>query len=318
MASKDYYQTLGVSRNASDDEIKRAYRKLARRYHPDVSDEEDAADRFKDISEAYEVLRDPEKRAAYDQYGHPEATGGATAGQQQWTTGFDFGGGGYTHVDPSEFSDFFEQMFGGGGRRASAGGGFRSAGSMRGQDQTARLDIDLEDAFNGATRVIELNVPEMAANGATVNRTRSVRVKIPKGIREGQQLKLSGQGMPGVGQAEAGDLYIEIGFRPHRIFRLDGRDLSLDLPVAPWEAALGATVKTPTPSGPVDLKIPAGSNNGRKLRLKGRGMPGKQAGDLYTVLRITLPPRNDEKAQKIYREMADAMAFNPRSELGVD
>lgn len=316
MAYKDYYQTLGVTRDASDDDIKRAYRKLARRYHPDVSDEKNAADHFKDVSEAYEVLKDPEKRAAYDQLGS-EAQAHKSHDGAPKSDGFDFSGGGYTDVDPSEFSDFFEEMFGRGFGPSAGRSEYRSAGGMRGQDQTARMDIDLEDAFNSATQNVELQVPEVDNAGRMGSRTRSLRVTIPKGIRQGQQLKLKRQGTPGLDEGQAGDLYIEIGFRPHRFYRLDGADLSLDLPVAPWEAALGQTVQTPTPAGPVDLKIPAGSNNRRQLRLKGRGMPGKNAGDLYAVLEVRLPPQDDDEAQRLYREMADAMAFNPRYSLGV-
>ncbi|GAB3684751.1 DnaJ C-terminal domain-containing protein [Salinisphaera aquimarina] len=314
MEYKDYYKTLGVARDASADEIKRAYRKLARKYHPDVSKEAGAEDRFKDVGEAYEVLGDPEKRAAYDQIppggarpGPGPRPGAASAGGQ----GFDFHGGGFTGADASDFSDFFESMFGRGGPHAGPGP------AMRGQDHTARVELDLEDAFTGGVRTVTMRAPERGPDGRMVNRERSLKVTIPKGVRAGQQLRLSGQGTPGVGGGPAGDLYLEIGFRPHRFFRVDDSDLIVDLPVAPWEAALGATVKAPTPAGPVDLKIPANSNGGRRLRLKGRGMPGKQAGDLYVVLRIMLPPAEDDDARKLYEQMAERMNFNPRAALGV-
>ena len=315
MDYKDYYDILGVERGATADEIKRAYRKAARKYHPDVSKQADAEDRFKDASEAYEVLRDPEKRAAYDQI----PPGGPTpdpAGAGAHAEGFDFGGGGFTGADATDFSDFFESIFGR-GAAGRAGGHPGAEAAMRGQDHTARVEIDLEDAFTGGTRNVTLRAPERSADGRVVNRERTLKVRIPKGVRAGQQLRLSGQGTPGIGGAPAGDLYLEIGFRAHRFFRLDGNDLIVDLPVAPWEAALGATIKAPTPAGAVDLKIPAHSNGGRRLRLKGRGLPGKNPGDLYVVLRITLPPANDDDARQLYEQMAERMAFNPRAGLGV-
>jgi len=320
MDYKNYYEILGVERQASADEIKRAYRKLARKYHPDVSKEDNAEERFKDASEAYEVLRDPEKRAAYDEippggYGARGGSAGARPGAGPpggGPSGFDFQGGGFTGADASDFSDFFESMFG----RGSAGGG-RGPASMRGQDHTARIELDLEDAFSGGSRTVTLNAPQAGPDGRVVNRTRSLKINIPKGVHAGQQLRLNGQGTPGLGDGPAGDLYLEIGFRPHRLFRVDGNDLILDLPVAPWEAALGATVATPTPAGSVDLKIPAGSNGGRRLRLKGRGLPGKTPGDLYAVLRITLPPADSEEDRTLYEQMAERMAFDPRAGMGV-
>ncbi|MES1926664.1 DnaJ C-terminal domain-containing protein [Salinisphaera sp. T31B1] len=324
MEYKNYYETLGVERSAGDDEIKRAYRKLARKYHPDVSKEADAEDRFKDVNEAYEVLRDPEKRAAYDQippggYGRTEAgqRPGAGAGTGRGAdSGFDFHGGGFTGADASDFSDFFESMFGRGYAGGGAAGG-RGTAHVRGQDHTARIEVDLEDAFTGSTRTVSLRAPAIDEHGHVVERTRSLKVTVPKGVRAGQQLRLTGQGTPGIGDAPAGDLYLEIGFRTHPLYRLDGSDLIVDLPVAPWEAALGATVKTPTPAGPVDLKIPPNSNGGRRLRLKGRGMPGRTPGDLYAVLRIVLPPADSDAARKLYQDMADTMAFNPRAAMGV-
>jgi len=313
MQYKDYYQTLGVARDASVDEIKRAYRKLARKYHPDVNKEPDAEENFKNVSEAYEVLRDPEKRATYDQLGAEGASAGARP-----DGGFDFHGGGYTEADAADFSDFFRSIFGDGmGGRAYAARGARAQGGMRGRDHVAQVELDLEDAFTGGRRAVTLRAPEIAADGRVVNRERTLNVTIPKGIRAGQMLRLAGQGMPGMGDGEAGDLYLEIAFRAHPLFRLDGSDLVLELPVAPWEAALGATVQAPTPAGPVDLRIPAGSNSGRRLRLRGRGIPGEQPGDLYAVLRIVLPPADDADARELYQQMAARMAFNPRAGLGV-
>ncbi|AWN15164.1 DnaJ C-terminal domain-containing protein [Salinisphaera sp. LB1] len=325
MEYKDYYKILGVERDATEDDIKRAYRKLARKYHPDVSSEEGAAEKFREANEAYEVLKDPEKRAAYDQLGRgggPRAQGDDGAGFEPppgWESNFDFHGGGYTGADAGGFSDFFESLFGRGGFRAAGGRGpgASAGGAMRGQDQTARIALDLEDAFQGGQKMLSLRVPEVDAHGRVVNRERTVRVNIPKGVRAGQQLRLSGQGMPGLGGGDAGDLYLEIEFRPHPLFRLDDRNLILELPVAPWEAALGATVKTPTPAGPVDLKIPAGSNAGRRLRLKGRGMPGKTPGDLIAILKIVLPERLDDETRTLYERLARESDFNPRKTLGV-
>jgi curved DNA-binding protein len=299
---------MGVPRDATQDEIKRVYRKLARKYHPDVSKEADAELRFKEVGEAYEVLKDPEKRAAYDQLGADWKAGQDFRPPPGWNQGFEFHGGGQGF----EFSDFFESLFG----RGFAPGG-RSAFHARGDDSYAKVLIDLEDAYHGATRDLGLKHTEVGADGRPQVKERTLRVHIPKGVRQGQQIRLAGQGNPGMGRGGAGDLYLEVAFRPHGLYRIEGRDVYLDLPVAPWEAALGATVKAPTPTGAVDLKIPAGSANGRKLRLKGRGIPGNPAGDLYVVLSIALPQAEDEAAKAAYREMARALNFNPRAHLGV-
>lgn len=318
MEYKDYYKILGVSRDASADDIKRAYRKLARKYHPDVSSQDDAAERFREANEAYEVLKDPEKRAAYDRLGRPEAGARGFEPPPDWNQGFEFHGGGYTEVDPGQFSDFFESLFGRGGFRAGgAHGGPAAGGARRGQDQTARITLDLEDSFQGGQKTLSLQVPETDPSGRAGNRERTVRVNIPKGVRAGQQLRLTGQGLPGAAGGEPGDLYLEVAFRPHPLFRVDGRDLALELPVAPWEAALGATVQAPTPAGTVELKIPPGSNSGRRLRLKGRGVPGQPPGDLIVTLKIVLPPQHDESARRLYEQMARDLAFNPRRHLGV-
>ncbi|HET7313345.1 DnaJ C-terminal domain-containing protein [Salinisphaera sp.] len=325
MEYKDYYDILGVERDAAEDDIKRAYRKLARKYHPDVSSETDAADKFREANEAYEVLKDPEKRAAYDRLGQGSGQGGHTrAGggfepPPDWNSNFEFHGGGYTGADAGDFSDFFESLFGRGGFRGAGarGPGAPAGGAMRGQDQTAYIALDLEDAFAGGQKTLSLRMPEVDDSGRVVNRERTVRVNIPKGVRAGQQLRLAGQGMPGMAGGEAGDLYLEIAFKTHPLYRLDDKNLILELPVAPWEAALGATVKTPTPAGPVDLKIPAGSNSGRRLRLKGRGMPGKTSGDLIAILRIVLPEKVDDEARALYEKLARHADFNPRARLGV-
>jgi curved DNA-binding protein len=318
MEYKDYYKIMGVKKDATQDEIKRAYRKLARKYHPDVSKEPDAETKFKEVGEAYEVLKDPEKRAAYDQLGANWKAGEEFRPPPDWDAGFEFRGGGYTPGDASAFSDFFESLFGRG-----VGGGFtgtRAGGAQfraQGEDHHAKVLIDLEDAFHGATRTITLHAPELDAQGHVVTHERTLNVHIPKGVKQGQQIRLAGQGSPGFGGGSAGDLYLEVEFKPHPFYRVEGRDLYLDLPVAPWEAALGGQVKAPTPGGIIDLKIPPGSSSGRKLRLKGRGIPGKSPGDLYAVLRIALPPGNSERAKVLYRKMEQELAFNPRAGLGV-
>jgi len=310
MEFKDYYEIMGVKRDATQDDIKRAYRKLARKYHPDVSKEARAEERFKELGEAYEVLKDPEKRAAYDQLGSNWKSGQEFRPPPDWDSGFEFRGGGFTPGDSAAFSEFFESLFGRGGSPGARAGA--RAFHARGEDHHAKVLIDVEDAFNGATRVITLQVPELDAQGHVRMRERSLNVKIPKGIKPGQQIRLAGQGAPGVGQGGSGDLYLEVKFKPHALFRFEGSDLYLDLPVAPWEAALGGTAKVRTPGGVVDLTIPAGSAGGRKLRLKGRGIPASPPGDLYVVLKIVLPPADTEQAKAFYREMQDKLAFNPR------
>ncbi len=313
MEFKDYYKIMGVDRNATQDEIKRAYRKLARKYHPDVSKEPDAEARFKEIGEAYEVLKDPEKRAAYDQLGANWKAGQDFRPPPGWDAGFEFSGGGFTGGDTSAFSDFFEALFG----RDFGGAHRRSAYRAKGEDHHAKILIDLEDAFHGANRTITLRIPEVDATGHVHTRERSLKVHIPKGIKQGQRIRLAGQGAPGIGGAPAGDLYLEVEFKPHPFYRVEGRDLYLDLPITPWEAALGAKVKVPTPGGVVDLKIPPNSKSGRKLRLKGRGIPNSPAGDLYVVLQIVVPPADSEKAKALYRQMEKELKFNPRARLGV-
>ncbi len=314
MEYRDYYQIMGLKRDASQDEIKRAYRKLARKYHPDVSKESDAEERFKEVGEAYEVLKDPEKRAAYDHLGANYRAGQEFHPPPDWDSGFEFRGGGFTDAAGGGFSDFFEELF---GRQAHGAHGFRSRFDARGQDHHAKVVVDLEDSFHGAARSISLQVPSLDAQGRMQLTSRTLNVKIPRGIREGQMIRLAGQGMPGMGQGAGGDLYLEIHFRPHPFYRAEGRDLHMQLPVTPWEAALGDTVTVPTPDGKVDLKIPPGSSSGSKLRLKGRGLPGKPAGDLYITLSVVAPPANTEPARAAYRELASQLAFNPRAGMGV-
>lgn len=317
MEFKDYYQLLGVPRDASADDIKKAYRKLARKYHPDVSKEPDAEARFKEVAEAYEALHDPEKRAAYDQLGSDWRAGQDFRPPPGWHPGAAGQGGAreFTAEEAAQFSDFFESIFGG-TRGGFEGFDARGQRTTAGRDQHARIVIDLEDAFHGATRELTLSEPEIDEQGRLGMRERVLSVRIPAGIRPGQQIRLSGQGEPGQG-GQRGDLYLEVEFRPHRLYKVDGRDLRLTLPLAPWEAALGAEVHVPTPAGVVAMQIPADSAPGRKLRLKGRGLPGNPPGDLYAELEIAWPPAGSEKAREIYRNMARELPFNPRRSLGV-
>jgi len=312
MEFKDYYKVMGVARDATEAQIKQAYRKLARKYHPDVSKEKDAEARFKEVGEAYEVLKSPEKRAAYDQLGQGPRPGEEFRPPPDWGTGFEFSGAG---ARDSDYSDFFESLFGARSRAESGGrGAFRPG---HGEDHHAKVLLDLEATLRGGTRQLSLRVPEIDAEGRLVSKERVLNVQVPKGILAGQHIRLAGQGARPHGEGKPGDLYIEVEFQPHPVYRIDGRDLYLDLPVAPWEAALGATVKTPTPGGTVDLKIPAGSHAGSKLRLKGRGIPSSPPGDFYVVLQIALPAADDEKAKAAYAAMAAALPFNPRVHLGV-
>jgi curved DNA-binding protein len=318
MEYKDYYKILGVERGATQDEIKRAYRKLARTYHPDVSKEAGAEAKFKEAGEAYEVLKDPEKRAAYDELGANWRQGQEFRPPPNWDAGFEFSGGGYTGADASQFSDFFEQMFGG-MRGGGGSGGFAGHREFhaQGQDHHAKVVIDLADAYAGAKRAITLRVPEVDAQGHVTVKDRTLNVTIPKGVREGQHIRLAGQGSPGMGKGQAGDLYLEVRFAPDPIFRVDGKDVTLDVPVAPWEAALGASIKVPTPEGPVMLKVPPGSTKGHTMRLKGRGLPGKPPGDLHAILKIVLPPADTDKAKEVYKQMERELPFDPRAGLGV-
>ena len=315
MKYQDYYQTLGVTRAASAEDIKKAYRRLARKYHPDVSKETHAEERFKEVAEAYEVLRDPEKRTAYDQLGSnwragqefrppPGWQGGPGGpGGQPFTGGF---GG-------REFSDFFESLFSnlGGGVSPGFGGGrgFQSPG----QSQTVALDITLEEAYHGGNRSLQLQLPERDASGRRVAQTRTLNVKIPAGVTTGQKIRLTGQGGAGIGGGPSGDLYLEVTIKPHPLYQLKGRDITLEVPLAPWEAALGCKIDVPTLGGPVTLSIPANARNGQQLRLRGRGLPSQPPGDQFAVLRIVNPPAETEAARELFQRMARELPFNPRA-----
>jgi curved DNA-binding protein len=312
MEFKDYYKTLGLERTASEDEVRQAYRKLARQYHPDVSKEADAESRMRDINEAYEVLRDTDKRAAYDDLaaGVAADSAGGFRPPPGWDQGFEFAGSSSGAREEADFSEFFSSLFGGLNRRRGP-----QEYRVRGEDHHAMIEVDLEDALHGATREISLRSMKMDEQGRPRLQERKLSVRIPAGVREGQRIRLAGQGMQGYDGGQAGDLYLEVRFKPHRLYRVDKRDLTLTLPVTPSEAALGASVKAPTPGGVVEVTIPAGSRNGGKLRLKGRGIPGHPPGDLYLVLEIVLAPADTERAREAYRKLAQDAPFDPRRNL---
>jgi curved DNA-binding protein len=322
---KDYYEVLKVARTATQDQIQRAYRKLARKYHPDVSKEAGAEDKFKELGEAYEVLRDAEKRKKYDELGADWKTGqdfrpppgwephsqyGSGAGPEQ--TEFQWGGGG-------SFSDFFEMLFGGRGfqdthHRGGGRAGTEAVWRQRGRDQEATLKISLEDAYRGTTKGFTLQMQAVTPEGQVRTSEKSYEVKIPPGVLPGQKIRLSGQGGEGFGGGEKGDLYLRIEIEAHPRYRLEGRDLYFDLPVSPWEAALGAEISLTTLSGAVNLKVPAGSHSGQKLRLRGKGMPQAHgtAGDLFVVISIQVPKNLSDEEQHLYEELKRISTFDPR------
>lgn len=322
MEFKDYYKILGVDNTASADDIKKAYRKLARKYHPDISKETDAEKKMRDINEAREVLGDIEKRAAYDQLGKRYQSGQdfqpPPDWNKNWDAGFEYSGAGFGGAENPDFSDFFANLFGQrGGSQGFQQQGFQRQGfQRRGEDRHAKILIDLADAYNGAVQTINLQSPELDQQGRVVTKQHSLKVQIPKGVKEGQHIRLSGKGSPGSGGGPAGDLYLEIHFNSDARYRVEGRDVYQNLPVTPWEAALGANIEVATPSGPVKLTIPPETQNGRKLRLEGRGIPGAEVGDLYIVIELVLPPADNPKARKLYEQMARELNFNPRQKKG--
>ena len=351
MEFKDYYKILGVAKTASADEIKKAFRKLVRKYHPDVSQEADASERMVELNEANAVLSDPEKRVAYDALSAQAQRGGGTKGGEfrpppNWDAGFEFSGAdaGYgAGMGAGEYSDFFEQLFGraargqheqrgqrrhnpqgaryGGDGGDGGGGGDSGFGgapqAQRGEDHHAKIELDILDAYQGSERTITLRGAQLDASGHVVPNERSLQVKIPKGVREGQLIRLVGQGSPGSGGAAAGNLFLEVRFAPHPHWRAEGRDVYQALPLAPWEAALGASVEVATPAGTVEVTVPAHSRAGRKLRLKGRGIPSTPPGDLYLELAIEQPAADSDSARAAYVALAKAFpAFNPRTPSG--
>jgi curved DNA-binding protein len=306
MKYKDYYATLGVDRGASAEEIKKSYRKLARKYHPDVSKEPDAEERFKEVAEAYETLKDPEKRAAYDQLGR-YAPGQDFRPPPDWGDRF---AGADTIFEDLDLADLFAGLT---GRRR---GGPRSEhGAAPGRDYEAAVRLTFDQAFEGAEIELDLNVIEYDEQGVPHRVPRRIKVRIPKGVTDGQQLRVPGKGGKGVNGGRDGDLYLDIQVEPHALYRVAGKDLYLDLPLAPWEAALGATINLPTPGGTVSLKVPPGTRAGQQLRLGGRGLarPGVKPGDLYAIAHIVMPGVLDDRQRALFRELAEASNFNPRA-----
>lgn len=311
MQFRDYYETLGVPRTATADEIKKAFRRLARKYHPDVSKEPDAEQRMQEINEANTVLSDPEKRAAYDHLGQSVHSERDFQPPPDWDAGFEFSSKGFSPDEMAGFSDFFAEFFGRMGADAH-GSETRSGFSGRGQDHHSKVLLDLEDSLSGAIRQFSLRIPQLNPNGHLAFTTRTLNVRIPKGVRPGQIIRLAGQGAPGAGGAQAGDLLLEVAFRPHRDFRVDGGNLHMSLPVTPWEAALGAVVAVAVPGGGLKVRIPPGAQAGRQLRVRGRGLPGNPPGDLLLDIQVVLPPANTENARQLYETMARELAFDPR------
>jgi curved DNA-binding protein len=318
MDFKDYYEILGVSPETPTDQIKRAYRKLARQYHPDVSKLPDSEKRFKEINEAWEVLQDPKKRKQYDQLrargwqpeGHgfnPPPEGAYPQEGAEYFYGQDAAG--------NDFSDFFNAIFRERAQR-SAGDQHRHFRS-KGQDLNAKIQIPLVTAYTGGVQSVQLQIPTPLPNGRMEMQTKTLQIKIPAGVKQGSKIRLKGQGGQGIGNAPAADLYIEIEIEDHPHFVLQDKNIELKLPVTPWEAALGATITVPTLGGSVTLKIPANAQSGQKLRLKGRGLPGSPLGDQYVTLQIITPKAETDEAKALYQQMAKTMPFNPREKLGV-
>lgn len=304
MKYQDYYQILGVPRDASDADIKKSYRKLARQYHPDVNEEASAEENFKQVNEAYEVLKDSEKRQAYDRFGSDWKHGHEFSGGGARAEGFQ--GGGFSGGD---FSDFFESIFGGGFQQQ--GRHQRSTTPAKGDNQELKLNISLEEAYHGGSKTIQYSQKNAAGHGAVD--MKKLKVNLPKGVNNGQKIRLSRQGHASAQGGEAGDLYLEMNILPHRYFKLDGNDILLRLPLTPWEAALGTTLKVPTLDGQVELKIKPGMQSGQKMRLKGRGMPGDVIGDQMIEIMIQLPPASNKEDEKFYQQMKNQFDFNPRS-----
>ena len=327
MQYKDYYSTLGVSRSASQDDIQKAYRKLARKYHPDVNRDAGAEDRFKEITESYEVLKDPEKRKVYDRFGadwkHYQAAGNAGQGFDGFPgfdgVRFDFGGGGFGGGAPggggSGFSSFFDMLFnqqgrgrGGGGRNPFSGfdpGGAGGGWSQRGQDQEARIVLSLEEAAQGGRR-------DITVGDQVTGQNRSLSVQVPAGVKDGQKIRLAGQGGPGAGGA--GDLFLRVELRPHDRFRLEERDLHTDLPISPWEAALGCEAAVRTLDGSVKVKLPPGTSTGRKIRLRGKGFPNPKGddGDLYAEVRVMVPKKLSPEETALFEQLSEVSKFKAR------
>lgn len=308
MQYKDYYKILGIKRDADEKAIKQAYRRLARKYHPDVSKEANAEDKFKELQEAYEVLKDQEKRKAYDQFG------------EHWKAGMEYGGqaaGGHEGFhresirpeDAARYSDLFGSIFGDFARPG------RQQANWRGQDEYAHISVSLEEAYQGVMKTLSLDAWELDKQGQPLRKQRTLRVKIPAGVTDNQRIRLAGQGQQGSAKGGNGDLYLTVNIKPHSAYRIYKRDLYLEVPVAPWEAALGGKITVPTLAGKIKLTIPPGSQSGRELRLRGMGLPGYPPGDLYAVIKVVLPEPRNETDRELYRKMQQAMDFDPRDHM---
>lgn len=301
--ARDYYEVMGLSRDATEKDIKMAYRRLARKYHPDISKEVNAEEKFKELGQAYEVLKDPQKKAAYDQFGHQDNSQPGAGQQTYYRQGStDWGNAGFDE-------DILASIFGHARSKRHA--------ARAGEDYQANITLTLEEAYKGTQRQIELPVYSTGVDGQVSMKTRMLNVKIPAGARQDQKIRLKGQGGPGFNQGAPGDLYLTVHLHKHPLYEVKDQDIWLTLPVTPWEAALGSTLKVPTLAGQVDLKIPKGSQAGQKLRLKGKGFPGKTAGDQIIVLKVVIPQPHTEASVKLYQEMAAEMPFNPRMNMGV-
>jgi len=305
MKYKDYYATLGVERGATEDEIKKAYRKLARKYHPDVSKEADAEEKFKEVGEAYETLKDPEKRAAYDQLGR-HSTGEEFRPPPDWQQSF---GGAQFSFDDLDLADLFAGLA---GRRSRQG-----PGPIRGADYEAMVRLAFDQAYAGAEIELDLIAVEYDEQGNAKRVPHRLKVRIPPGVVDGQKLRVPGKGGKGLRGGRDGDLYLDISVESHPLYRAEGLDLYMDLPLAPWEAVLGTSVEMPTPGGTVSLKVPPGTRAGQKLRLGGRGLkrPNGTAGHLYANVQIAVPTVVDERQRELYRQLANASSFNPRAQF---
>jgi curved DNA-binding protein len=308
---KDYYASLGLQRGAGDADIKKAYRKLAHKYHPDVSKEPGAESKFKEIAEAYQTLKDPEKRAAYDRLGThaageefrpPPDWGPQPAGPEESFEGVDL-------------ADLLASLAGRRPRGGAGGAGGRM--SFRGEDYELSTAITIEQAYQGTLIELNISVPEYDAEGRMRRVPKALQVRVPKGATDGQRLRLAGKGGRGINGGPDGDLYLTVSLLPHRLYRADGHDLHLDLPLAPWETALGTSVEVPTPGGPVQMKIPAGTAAGQTLRLTGRGLPRPKSGsgDLYVMVKIVMPKTTTARERELLKELAAGSSFAPRSEL---
>lgn len=312
----DYYKVMGLEEDASADEIKRVYRKLARKYHPDVSKEADSEARFKELGEAYKVLKDPARRREYDELKQYQDSGsGGFQPPPGWQARDSINPDDFSGSGGADYSDFFEQIF---GSRFRQQGGVHSEQHFdaRGQDVHSSLPVSIQDAYGGAAIELSLKTPVIHGDGSVRNEQKKLKVKVPAGVTNGQKIRLRGQGGPGVGKGAAGDLYIEIQVREDEQFHLDGRDVSVSVPVTPWEAALGASIEVPTLNGQVKMTVPANASQGQRLRLKGRGLPGKVPGDQYVILSVVVPKAVTEEQKQAYRTMSELWSVDPRDKSG--